>query len=276
MSHQQPPQALLPYHARSCHLFSNSPALATASALDEDAAHAFDFSFSEEAPTEKRKNREDDSLSSERLHSKEVQGSKKNKVRRQKKKSKVSSEPPDGYIHVRARRGQATDSHSLAERVRREKISQRMKLLQGLVPGCDKVTGKALMLEEIINYVQTLQHQVEFLSMKLALLDHGWEEEEEEELMINSHVDPQQRSWSMSLQASSVSVQSAVPQAGPIQPPAFAQEPNGSLPTMDNPAHLLLHSMPLPQENGTCLLMEVADQSQELLSEVVLNNMYFQ
>lgn len=26
-------------------------------------------------------------------------------------------EPPKDYIHVRARRGQATDSHSLAERV---------------------------------------------------------------------------------------------------------------------------------------------------------------
>ncbi|CAA3001415.1 transcription factor bHLH62 [Olea europaea subsp. europaea] len=79
-----------------------------------------------------------------------------------------SPEPPKDYIHVRARRGQATDSHSLAERVRREKISERMKLLQDLVPGCNKVTGKALMLDEIINYVQSLQRQVEFLSMKLA------------------------------------------------------------------------------------------------------------
>ncbi|WCJ37922.1 basic helix-loop-helix (bHLH) DNA-binding superfamily protein [Euphorbia peplus] len=77
-------------------------------------------------------------------------------------------EPPKDYIHVRARRGQATDSHSLAERVRREKISERMKLLQDLVPGCNKVTGKALMLDEIINYVQSLQRQVEFLSMKLS------------------------------------------------------------------------------------------------------------
>ncbi|KAL4342054.1 hypothetical protein GQ457_08G020520 [Hibiscus cannabinus] len=76
--------------------------------------------------------------------------------------------PPKDCIHVRARRGQATDSHSLAERVRREKISERMKLLQNLVPGCNKVTGKALMLDEIINYVQSLQRQVEFLSMKLA------------------------------------------------------------------------------------------------------------
>nr|CAB3484218.1 unnamed protein product [Digitaria exilis] len=42
------------------------------------------------------------------------------------------------YIHVRARRGQATDSHSLAERVRRERISERMKMLESLVPGCNK------------------------------------------------------------------------------------------------------------------------------------------
>ncbi|URE16848.1 hypothetical protein MUK42_12408 [Musa troglodytarum] len=82
-----------------------------------------------------------------------------------------SPEPPKDYIHVRARRGQATDSHSLAERVRREKISQRMKLLQDLVPGCNKVTGKAVMLDEIINYVQSLQRQVEFLSMKLATVN---------------------------------------------------------------------------------------------------------
>ncbi|KAE9602702.1 hypothetical protein Lal_00049983 [Lupinus albus] len=91
------------------------------------------------------------------------------KPKEEKKVEKEGSEePPKGYIHVRARRGQATDSHSLAERVRREKISERMNMLQKLVPGCDKVTGKALMLDEIINYVQSLQNQVEFLSMKLA------------------------------------------------------------------------------------------------------------
>ncbi|XP_020232909.1 transcription factor bHLH137 [Cajanus cajan] len=90
------------------------------------------------------------------------------KAKEEKKEKKCAEEPPTGYIHVRARRGQATDSHSLAERVRREKISERMKVLQRLVPGCDKVTGKALMLDEIINYVQSLQNQVEFLSMKLA------------------------------------------------------------------------------------------------------------
>ncbi|KAK9090655.1 hypothetical protein Sjap_000124 [Stephania japonica] len=80
--------------------------------------------------------------------------------------SQASDGPKDEYIHVRARRGQATNSHSLAERVRREKFSERMKFLQDLVPGCSKVTGKAVMLDEIINYVQSLQRQVELLSCK--------------------------------------------------------------------------------------------------------------
>lgn len=88
------------------------------------------------------------------------------------KGAKEADEPQkEGYIHVRARKGQATNSHSLAERLRREKISERMKLLQDLVPGCSKVTGKAVMLDEIINYVQSLQSQVEFLSMKLATVN---------------------------------------------------------------------------------------------------------
>lgn len=85
--------------------------------------------------------------------------------------SKVSGSPKPDYIHVRARRGQATDSHSLAERARREKISKKMKYLQDLVPGCNKITGKAGMLDEIINYVQSLQRQVEFLSLKLATMN---------------------------------------------------------------------------------------------------------
>ncbi|KAL9240081.1 hypothetical protein vseg_014341 [Gypsophila vaccaria] len=88
-----------------------------------------------------------------------------------KNNNESKAEPPKDYIHVRARRGQATDSHSLAERVRREKISERMKFLQDLVPGCNKVTGKATVLDEIINYVQSLQRQVEFLSMKLSTVN---------------------------------------------------------------------------------------------------------
>nr|WAK86052.1 transcription factor bHLH6 [Nothapodytes nimmoniana] len=85
--------------------------------------------------------------------------------------AKAAEPPKRDYIHVRARRGQATDSHSLAERARREKINERMKILQDLVPGCNKVIGKALVLDEIINYIQSLQRQVEFLSMKLEAVN---------------------------------------------------------------------------------------------------------
>ncbi|KAG4929977.1 hypothetical protein AAZX31_17G092300 [Glycine max] len=95
-----------------------------------------------------------------------------NKLPEQTAKPSSSEQPPkQDYIHVRARRGQATDSHSLAERARREKISERMKILQDIVPGCNKVIGKALVLDEIINYIQSLQHQVEFLSMKLEAVN---------------------------------------------------------------------------------------------------------
>ncbi|KAI4378457.1 hypothetical protein MLD38_015935 [Melastoma candidum] len=92
-----------------------------------------------------------------------------------KKKEKKSDSSQDGqilpYVHVRARRGQATDSHSLAERARREKINARMKFLQDLVPGCSKISGTTLVLDEIINHVQSLQQQVEVLSMKLAAVN---------------------------------------------------------------------------------------------------------
>ncbi|XP_074559281.1 uncharacterized protein LOC141815261 isoform X2 [Curcuma longa] len=65
---------------------------------------------------------------------------------------------------VRARRGQATDPHSIAERLRREKIAERMKNLQELVPNSNKI-DKASMLDDIIDYVKFLQLQVKVLSM---------------------------------------------------------------------------------------------------------------
>ncbi|KAK8490132.1 hypothetical protein V6N13_097278 [Hibiscus sabdariffa] len=87
--------------------------------------------------------------------------------KRAKANEKEENKPKD-VVHVRARRGEATDSHSLAERVRRGKINERLRCLQDIVPGCYKTMGMAVMLDEIINYVQSLQNQVEFLSMKLT------------------------------------------------------------------------------------------------------------
>ncbi|KAL3620382.1 hypothetical protein CASFOL_035294 [Castilleja foliolosa] len=95
-------------------------------------------------------------------------GRKNGARKRVKGNNEKKEEKPREVIHVRAKRGQATDSHSLAERVRREKINERLRCLQDIVPGCYKAMGMAVMLDEIINYVQSLQNQVEFLSMKLT------------------------------------------------------------------------------------------------------------
>ncbi|XVF50570.1 hypothetical protein PTKIN_Ptkin04bG0111700 [Pterospermum kingtungense] len=84
-----------------------------------------------------------------------------NSGRGKRAKSNEEEEKPKEVVHVRARRGQATDSHSLAERVRRGKINERLRCLQDIVPGCYKTMGMAVMLDEIINYVQSLQNQVE-------------------------------------------------------------------------------------------------------------------
>ncbi|KAF8085490.1 hypothetical protein N665_0665s0001 [Sinapis alba] len=88
--------------------------------------------------------------------------------RLKKQKNDQEEDKEREVVHVRARRGQATDSHSLAERVRRGKINERLRCLQDIVPGCYKSMGMATMLDEIINYVQSLQNQVELLSMKLT------------------------------------------------------------------------------------------------------------
>ncbi|CAN4124826.1 unnamed protein product [Withania somnifera] len=88
--------------------------------------------------------------------------------RKRKRKDDSEAEKPREVVHVRAKRGQATDSHSLAERLRREKINEKLRSLQELVPGCYKTMGMAVMFDVIINYIRSLQNQIDFLSMKLS------------------------------------------------------------------------------------------------------------
>ncbi|KAI3746312.1 hypothetical protein L6452_08740 [Arctium lappa] len=65
---------------------------------------------------------------------------------RKQTKDNTSDSGKEDYIHVRAQRVQATNSHNLAERI----------------------TGNVVIVEEIINYVQSLQQQVK---MKLAIVN---------------------------------------------------------------------------------------------------------
>ncbi|KAG6771323.1 hypothetical protein POTOM_022672 [Populus tomentosa] len=143
----------------------------------------------------------DNSAPNARPSSKRKEREKKVKAAPKKSKTESSQQEEDKLPYVHARR---------------EKINQRMKLLQELVPGCNKrsllrivwsfhgfwdcdsvermsecpygigleiycvetswrcletISGTALVLDEIINHVQSLQCQVEFLSMRLAAVN---------------------------------------------------------------------------------------------------------
>ncbi|KAK8952669.1 Transcription factor bHLH137 [Platanthera guangdongensis] len=212
------------------------------------------------------------------METKKARTGKQKKPVEEKKKKWEGEEPPLGYIHVRARRGQATDSHSLAERVRREKISGRMKVLQDLVPGCEKVVGKALMLDEIINYVQSLQTQVEFLSMKLACANpmlFDFSVDYDNSLVNQTEFDVVGNNRPQTSQPMELSLLHAA--SCLIQPTAIDQRGAKAYEAMMNHPHSILSQrqelIPLAQENGS-IFMQVGDpRSQELLNHAVLTNM---
>ncbi|KAL7192208.1 hypothetical protein ACSBR2_024119 [Camellia fascicularis] len=61
------------------------------------------------------------------------------------------------------RRSRAAAVHNQSERRRRDRINQKMKALQRLVPNASK-TDKASMLDEVIAYLKQLQAQVQMMS----------------------------------------------------------------------------------------------------------------
>ncbi|KAG6533584.1 hypothetical protein ZIOFF_007459 [Zingiber officinale] len=62
------------------------------------------------------------------------------------------------------RRSRAAEVHNLSERRRRDRINEKMKALQELIPHCNK-TDKASMLDEAIEYLKSLQLQVQMMWM---------------------------------------------------------------------------------------------------------------
>ncbi|CAD5178479.1 unnamed protein product [Musa acuminata subsp. malaccensis] len=64
---------------------------------------------------------------------------------------------------TRAGRGSATDPQSLYARKRRQRINERLRILQSLIPNGTKV-DISTMLEEAVRYVKFLQLQIKLLS----------------------------------------------------------------------------------------------------------------
>ncbi|KAF9602399.1 hypothetical protein IFM89_027528 [Coptis chinensis] len=77
-----------------------------------------------------------------------------------------TEEAKSGHIEkssISTKRSRAAAIHNQSERKRRDKINQRMKTLQKLVPNSSK-TDKASMLDEVIEYLKTLQAQIQMMS----------------------------------------------------------------------------------------------------------------
>ncbi|KAJ9681619.1 hypothetical protein PVL29_017833 [Vitis rotundifolia] len=68
-----------------------------------------------------------------------------------------------------SKRSRAAEVHNLSERRRRDRINEKMRALQELIPNCNKV-DKASMLDEAIEYLKTLQLQVQVNFLSLPFL----------------------------------------------------------------------------------------------------------
>uniref|UniRef100_A0A2P2IKN5 Transcription factor PIF1-like isoform X2 n=2 Tax=Rhizophora mucronata TaxID=61149 RepID=A0A2P2IKN5_RHIMU len=66
-------------------------------------------------------------------------------------------------------RSRAAEVHNLSERRRRDRINEKMRALQELIPRCNK-SDKASMLDEVIQYLKSLQSQVQMMSIGCSMV----------------------------------------------------------------------------------------------------------
>jgi phytochrome-interacting factor 3 len=74
---------------------------------------------------------------------------------------------PEGRAST-TKRTRAAEVHNLSERRRRDRINEKMKALQELIPNSNK-TDKASMLDEAIEYLKMLQLQLQMMSMRTGM-----------------------------------------------------------------------------------------------------------
>ncbi|XP_042971570.1 transcription factor PIF1-like isoform X1 [Carya illinoinensis] len=70
------------------------------------------------------------------------------------------------------KRSRAAEVHNLSERRRRDRINEKMRALQELIPRCNK-SDKASMLDEAIEYLKSLQLQVQVVNTFLQMMSMG-------------------------------------------------------------------------------------------------------
>ncbi|XP_019058135.1 PREDICTED: transcription factor PIF1 [Tarenaya hassleriana] len=79
-----------------------------------------------------------------------------------------SEETKQGRGSTSTKRSRAAEVHNLSERRRRDRINERMRTLQELIPRCNK-SDKASMLDEAIEHIKSLQLQIQMMSMGYSM-----------------------------------------------------------------------------------------------------------
>ncbi|CAM0876619.1 unnamed protein product [Alopecurus aequalis] len=80
----------------------------------------------------------------------------------------VTEETKSSRRHGSKRRSRAAEVHNQSERRRRDRINEKMRSLQELVPHCNKA-DKASILDEAIEYLKSLQMQLQIMWMTTGM-----------------------------------------------------------------------------------------------------------
>ncbi|KAK9726508.1 hypothetical protein RND81_05G220300 [Saponaria officinalis] len=130
----------------------------------------------------------------------------------------------DEKKHVRGsssrKRTRAAEIHNLSERRRRDRINEKMKELQELIPHCNK-TDKASMLDEAIAYLKSLQMQVQMLSMACGMVPTMYPG------MQQQYMPPMGMGMGMGMDIGMT--RPVVPYTPAVPPPALPAPPAGSI-----------------------------------------------
>ncbi|VAI22746.1 unnamed protein product [Triticum turgidum subsp. durum] len=80
----------------------------------------------------------------------------------------ATEETKSSRRHGSKRRSRAAEVHNQSERRRRDRINEKMRSLQELIPHCNKA-DKASILDEAIEYLKSLQMQVQIMWMTTGM-----------------------------------------------------------------------------------------------------------
>ncbi|KAK9066571.1 hypothetical protein SSX86_013894 [Deinandra increscens subsp. villosa] len=167
-----------------------------------------------------------------------------------------------------SRRNRAAAIHNQSERRRRERINEKMKALQKLVPNANK-TDKASMLDEVIDYLKKLQAHVQI--MKNMPIPN-------QQMMIPIPLQLQQQQLQRQLQQQQLQM-SMLARMGmglglQIGMPPPAQHPFMVPQTMINPLHIGATSRPIHNRPPANTTVPYSDPHNAFLAQHINMDMY--